>query len=92
MPAFFRLLEERDWESASTPRPMLAFCYGAIGLFWALKTGWASAIKGVLSILFGLLILAAPVLSALMLVYFLAGLVIAGGIVTIYLAFKLRSV
>ncbi len=70
---------------------ILAICFGAVSLFWALKTGWAAAIMGVLSIIFGLLLLGSPYIGIVMLVYLLAILGIVGGIVTIYMAFKLRS-
>jgi len=70
---------------------VLAICYGFISLFWAMKTGWAAAIMGILSIIFGLLLLGSPYIGAVLLLYFLAGLGIVGGIATIFLAFKLRS-
>lgn len=70
---------------------ILAICFGAISIFWSLKTGWGAAIMGVLSIIFGLLLLGSPYIGVVMLVYLLAILGIVGGIVTIYMAFKLRS-
>ncbi|NPV63005.1 MAG: HdeD family acid-resistance protein [Methanotrichaceae archaeon] len=70
---------------------VLAICYGFISLFWALKTGWAAAIMGILSIIFGLLLLGSPYIGVVMLIYFLAGLGIVGGIATMYFAFKLRT-
>lgn len=71
---------------------VLAICFGFTRLFWAMKEGWGAAIIGVLSVLFGLLILGAPLIGVTMLAYLLAGIGIIGGITTIYLALKLRSV
>ncbi len=70
---------------------ILGVCFGAISLFWALKAGWGAAIMGVLSIIFGLLLLGSPYLGIVMLVYLLAVLGIVGGIITIFMALKLRS-
>ncbi len=70
---------------------VLGICFGAISLFWALKAGWGAAIMGVLSILFGLILLGSPYIGIMMLVYFLAGLGIIGGLFTIYMAFKMRK-
>ncbi len=70
---------------------ILAIAFGAISLFWALKSGWGAAIMGVLSIIFGLLLLGSPYVGVVMLVYLLAILGIVGGAITIYMAFKLRS-
>jgi len=70
---------------------ILGVCFGVSSLFWAMKEGWGTAIMGVLSIIFGLLLIGSPVVSVLMLVYLLAYLCIIGGLVTIYLAIKLRS-
>lgn len=70
---------------------VLGICFGAISLFWALKAGWGAAIMGVLSILFGLILLGSPYIGIVMLVYFLAGLGIIGGLFTIYMAFKMRK-
>ena len=70
---------------------VLGICFGVISLFWALKAGWGAAIMGVLSILFGLILLGSPYMGIVMLVYFLAGLGIIGGLFTIYMAFKMRK-
>jgi len=71
---------------------ILGVCFGLSSLFWAMKEGWGTAIMGILSIIFGLLLIGSPVVSVLMLVYLQAYLCIMGGFVTIYLAIKLRSV
>ncbi len=70
---------------------VLGICFGAVSLFWALKAGWGAAIMGVLSIIFGLLLLSSPYTGVVLLVYFLAAIGIVGGLVTIYMAIKLRS-
>jgi uncharacterized membrane protein HdeD (DUF308 family) len=70
---------------------VLGICFGAISLFWALKAGWGAAIMGILSIIFGLLLLGSPYTGVVLLVYLLAVLGIVGGIITIYMAIKLRS-
>jgi uncharacterized membrane protein HdeD (DUF308 family) len=70
---------------------ILGICFGAISLFWALKAGWGAAIMGVLSIIFGLLLLGSPYVGVVLLVYLLGFLGIVGGIATIYMAIKLRS-
>jgi uncharacterized membrane protein HdeD (DUF308 family) len=69
---------------------VLGVCFGVSSLFWAMKEGWGTAIMGVLSIIFGLLLIGSPVVSVFMLLYLLAYLCIIGGLVTIYLANKLR--
>jgi uncharacterized membrane protein HdeD (DUF308 family) len=70
---------------------ILGVFFGVSSLFWAMKEGWGTAIMGVLSIIFGLLLIGSPVVSVLMLVSLLAYLCIIGGLVTIYLAIKLRN-
>lgn len=69
---------------------ILGICFGAVSLLWAIRTGWGAAIKGILSIIFGGLLLGSPFIGVILLVYFLAGLGIAGGIATMFLAFKMR--
>lgn len=85
------------WSAAIVPTTIiivvgiLGICFGAISLFWALKAGWGAAIMGVLSIIFGLLLLGSPYVGVVLLVYLLGFLGIIGGIATIYMAIKLRS-
>jgi uncharacterized membrane protein HdeD (DUF308 family) len=69
---------------------VMGICYGFISLFWALKTGWGAAIMGLLSIVFGLLLIGAPWVGIELLVLVLAVLGIVGGITAIYMAFKMR--
>ena len=70
---------------------ILAICFGALSLFWAMREGWGAAIMGALSIIFGLLIIGSPLLGIAILIYLLAVLAIVGGMATIYLAFQLRQ-
>jgi uncharacterized membrane protein HdeD (DUF308 family) len=63
---------------------------GAIGLFYALKRDWGAAILGLLSIVFGLLLIGSPLFALAMLAYLVGGLSIVAGLVAIYIAFKLR--
>jgi uncharacterized membrane protein HdeD (DUF308 family) len=69
---------------------ILGLVFGCISLFWALKAGWGAALMGVLSIIFGLLLLTSPYLSLQVLVFLMAGLGIIGGIAAIFMAFKMR--
>lgn len=70
---------------------VMGICFGAVSLFWALKAGWGAAIMGILSIIFGLLLLGSPFIGAVLWIYLLAGIGIAGGIATMFLAFKMRK-
>jgi uncharacterized membrane protein HdeD (DUF308 family) len=51
--------------------------------------GWGTAILGILSIIFGLILIANPLVAAVGLVLLLAVLAIIGGIVAIILAFRM---
>jgi uncharacterized membrane protein HdeD (DUF308 family) len=51
--------------------------------------GWGTGILGILSIIFGLILIANPVVAAVALVLLLAGLAIVGGIVAIVLAWRM---
>jgi uncharacterized membrane protein HdeD (DUF308 family) len=70
---------------------VLGVCFGFISLFWALKEGWGAAAMGVISIIFGLVLIGSPLIGIVMLIYILGALGVAGGIASIYLALKLRS-
>jgi uncharacterized membrane protein HdeD (DUF308 family) len=71
---------------------VLGIVYGAISLFYSLKLGWGAAIKGILSIIFGLLLIGSPYIGIVLLVYFLAVIGIVGGVATMYMGYKMRSV
>jgi len=85
------------WSAAIVPGTLviiagvLGVCFGFISLFWALKEGWGAAAMGVISIIFGLVLIGSPLIGIVMLIYILGALGIAGGIASIYLALKLRS-
>jgi len=51
--------------------------------------GWGTAILGILSIIFGLVLIANPIVAAVGLVLLLAGLAIIGGIAAIVVSFRL---
>ena len=51
--------------------------------------GWGAGILGILSIIFGLVLIANPLVAALGLVLLLAGLAIVGGIAAIVVSFRL---
>jgi uncharacterized membrane protein HdeD (DUF308 family) len=64
---------------------------GVVGLVVAFKGGGVGpAILGVVSILFGLVLLINPILSAVALVLVLAAFAIVGGVASIIMAFRLR--
>jgi uncharacterized membrane protein HdeD (DUF308 family) len=85
------------WSAAIVPGTLviiagvLGVCFGFISLFWALKEGWGAAAMGVISIIFGLVMIGSPLIGIVMLIYILGALGVAGGIASIYLALKLRS-
>lgn len=65
---------------------------GIIGLIMAFKGGgWAAAILGGLSIVFGLVLLFNPLASAVVLVFVAGGFAIVGGIAAIVMAFRYRA-
>ena len=70
---------------------VLVVCFGFIRLFWALKVGWGAAIMGAVNILLRALILGNTLLGIVSLVYLAAILGIAGGIIAIFTAIKMRK-
>jgi uncharacterized membrane protein HdeD (DUF308 family) len=64
---------------------------GVIGLIQAFQgAGWGAGILGVLSILFGIVLLANPVVGALALPWIFGFLGIVGGIAALVMAFRLK--
>jgi uncharacterized membrane protein HdeD (DUF308 family) len=64
---------------------------GVIGLIQAFQgAGWGAGILGVLSILFGIVLLANPVIGALTLPFIFGFLGIVGGIAALVMAFRLK--
>jgi uncharacterized membrane protein HdeD (DUF308 family) len=65
--------------------------YGVIGLFQAFQgAGWGAAILGVLSIIFGLVLLTNTVIAALALPWVIGVILIVDGIFAIFAAFQFR--
>jgi uncharacterized membrane protein HdeD (DUF308 family) len=85
------------WSAAILPATFiimvgfLGLCFGIVSLIWALKEGWGAALMGVISIIFGLMLLASPMVGLTILVYLLGALGIVGGIVTIFMSLRLRK-
>jgi uncharacterized membrane protein HdeD (DUF308 family) len=65
--------------------------YGGLGLFQAFRgAGWGAGIIGIISILFGIILLANVWVAAFSLPFILGLFAIVGGIVSIVMAFRLR--
>jgi len=86
------------WSTFMIPTVMVIFLgvdgliIGAIGIFAAFKGGgWAAGILGVLSMLFGLILLFSPLVAALALPWIYGILGIVGGITAIFAAFRQRG-
>jgi uncharacterized membrane protein HdeD (DUF308 family) len=70
---------------------IMALALGCISLLQGFKGGgWGAAIIGVLAIILGLLIIFSPYVSAVLLLYLASFFAVAGGLVAIYMAFKMR--
>jgi len=86
------------WSTFMLPTVLVIFLgingliMGVIGLIAAFTgSGWGAGILGVLSILFGLLLLFSPFVAALALPWVYGVLGIAGGISAIFVAFRQRG-
>jgi uncharacterized membrane protein HdeD (DUF308 family) len=65
---------------------------GALSLIQAFRGGgWGAAVVGVLSLLFGVLILLNPVLTGVAWIYLYAGASLIGGLIAIAMAFRIRK-
>ncbi|MCK9344359.1 MAG: DUF308 domain-containing protein, partial [Massilibacteroides sp.] len=53
--------------------------------------GWGTGILGILSIIFGLILIANPLVAAVGLVLLLAGLAIIGGVAAVIFAFGMKG-
>jgi uncharacterized membrane protein HdeD (DUF308 family) len=70
----------------------LAIFQGAGGLIQMFRgDGWGAGILGVLAIIFGIIVLANPLIGVVALPFVLGGFMIAGGIAAIVASFSLRS-
>ncbi|NJN84082.1 MAG: hypothetical protein HC802_18615 [Caldilineaceae bacterium] len=64
---------------------------GAIGIFQAFRGGgWGIGILGVISIIFGLILLGSPLIAAATLPFIIGIFGIVGGIAAIIMAFRMR--
>ena len=69
-----------------------ALVLGCISLIQGFKGGgWGAAIIGVLVIILGFLVIASPMVSTVLLLYLLAFFAIVGGLIAIYMAFKIHK-
>jgi len=71
---------------------VLAIAEGAVCLFMAFQgDGWGIGILGILSILFGIIVLANPLIGVVALPFVLGGFMLVGGIAAVVASFRLRS-
>lgn len=96
--AGFAIMRHPLWSTLMLPTVMVIFMgisglfIGVAGLIGAFKGGgWAAGILGVISLLFGFLLLGSPYISALALPWVYGVLGIAGGSAAIFTAFRQRS-
>ena len=70
----------------------LAIFQGAGGLIQAFRGGgWGAGILGILTIVFGIIVVSNPLIGVVALPFFLGGFMLAGGIAAIVASFRLRS-
>ena len=71
---------------------VLAIAEGAVCLFVAFQgDGWGIGILGILSIIFGIVVLLNPLIGVVALPFILGGFMLAGGIAAIVVSFRMRS-
>jgi uncharacterized membrane protein HdeD (DUF308 family) len=71
---------------------VLAIAEGAVLLFMAfLGDGWGIGILGILSLIFGLVVVLNPLISVVALPFVLGGFMLVGGIAAVVASFRLRS-
>ena len=87
------------WSSLLIPATLVTFLgiiaivMGAINLFQAFSGGgWGTALLGVINIILGIILLSSPMMAVAALPLVLGIFAIVGGIATIALAFRVRSV
>ena len=95
--AGFAVINHPLWSTVLVPTTLViilgveGLIFGIVGLFQAFKgAGWGTAVMGGLSILFGSLLLGSPFLSALALPWVFGVFAVAGGILGIIAAFKMK--
>jgi uncharacterized membrane protein HdeD (DUF308 family) len=92
------VIDHPFWSTILVPTVMIIFLgvngliIGVVGLAQAFKGGgWLAGILGVISILIGIALLGSPVLNALSLPWVYGTIGVAGGLIAIYSAFKLKA-
>ena len=71
---------------------VLAIAQGAVCLFMAFTgDGWGIGILGILSSIFGIIVLANPLIGVVALPFVLGGFMLVGGIAAVVASFRLRS-
>ena len=71
---------------------VLAIAEGAVCLFMAFQgDGWGIGILGILSILFGIIVLSNPLIGVVALPSVLGGFMLVGGVAAVVASFRLRS-
>lgn len=71
---------------------IMGILYGVMGLVAGFSGGgWVAIVMGILSIIFGLLILGRPLIATLSLPWVIAAFLLVEGIFMIYAAFQMRS-
>jgi len=95
--AGFAVINHPLWSTFLVPTVLViilgiqGIIFGGIGLFQAFKgAGWGAAVLGGLSVLFGILLLASPLIAALALPWVFGIFAVVGGILGIIAAFKLK--
>ena len=92
------VLQHPLWSALAVPTYIiyiigfLAIFQGAGGLIQAFRGGgWGAGILGILSIIFGIIVLSNPLIGVVALPFVLGGFMLAGGIAAIVVSFRLRS-
>jgi uncharacterized membrane protein HdeD (DUF308 family) len=70
----------------------LAIIQGVVGLIHAFQGGgWGAGILGILSIIFGIIVLLNPLIGLVAMPFALGGVMLVGGIAAIVIAFRMRN-
>ena len=92
------VLEHPLWSTIAVPTYIvsiigfLAIFQGAGGLIQAFRgSDWGAGILGILSIIFGIIVLLNPLIGVVALPFILGGFMLAGGIAAIVVSFRMRS-
>ena len=91
------ILQHPIWSTVLVPTTLViilgieGLIIGVVNLIHAFRGGgWGIGILGALSIVFGLILLANPLISATILPYVAGGFAVVGGFIAIFYAFKLK--